>query len=698
MVQPLFVTETSKNGFPNLTPDDSDITTFSRAAKNIKQRKLINISFYADSSDNIMGKKSCFSRIDSFSGWERENFNCNPNAPEVRGFAGMEPLAFFNPTQEEGQTFSEWTHASWLPDQLSLKTVERAAIDYRLAVMALNDREVTVIFWTYSQKALVVLLHILGIGMNKKCWPNCEMFSSNDVMIITFKSPTMEEMMSLANRYSPTMNKQNRTDEILESYIENINDIMGKTMMRTATMWIARNGVIRIANALFPLPSFMFHFYGPWLQTIYSKGLFDEELDPEHILDQFLLVDGQCKEQIPDFESVLKNMDNPAGEVSTLDWRIKAAAKIWKARTDSVDGMADYINRIIRTPPPTIQPLASRGSISRFHGRIPEPPPCSFSQFACLKVNQPLPVGLSGYLAGAPVPDSLDAVREEREITLPLSPLSILATPFRQSNEIRWAQNDARAVFFHTSSSSSYTIILNQVFRVYDQLERARPVVGDNSISVSIVPSYTFLMATEQGARSPVLNWNWEKMWNLVSLVQKSMGQYPTKEDWQLEQLNEMAAYFAKALQISWDARIRPSQFRGMEISRIFDEQWKVWTPTFPKKLPLFSSVKLDMKFNPKSTKAPSWQSWPTRSGTNKWLTEEAPIGDLLPVIFTPANMTDRANDKVKNKVTHLLTTPTNYDQQPPLFIDPKWENVYPVDQDWDLNRGRVQELRANEV
>ena len=391
-------------------------------------------------------------------------------------------------------------------------------------------------------------------------------------------------------------------------------------------------------------------------------------------------------------------MENPAEEVSTLDWRVKTAAKIWKTRTGSVEGLTDFINCVIKMTPPRNQPLATRGTISRMHGRLSEPANCSFSQFMTLRVNQPYPVGLHGYLAGAPVPDSLDAVRGDREVLTPVSPLTMLATPFRQKNDVRWAQRDSKAVFFHTEGSSCYVSILGQAFRLYDQLERTRPGLRDDDVSVSIIPSYTFILATNKGAKSPVIPWDWRKMWRQVVISKRASGAYPKKDDWELKLLNPIAAYWAKALQVSWDARILPSPLRGMELSKVFDEQWKVWAPYFPRKLPLWHSAQLAARYNKKIHKPPLWKSWPVRPKSNGWLVDETPMGDLLPTIFTPTTTAWVTCRKSTDRSLPVMLPPPIGTQQPPIYLDQNWDNIYPENQHWDRNRGRVQEVRTNMV
>ena len=264
----------------------------------------MNISFWADTADCSPGKKKCFGRIINFSNLVQSDLDCDPDQPEIRGISGTYPRSFFDPTpvfdaeSTQEQNYQKWIEFSWLPQQFDLKNAETARDDYHFAIVALNKKNVMPVFWTYTDEALILLLWVLDVKPIPEKWPGKVMKSNKDFIINGFKNPSMEELMSLTNRYSPKINRDENMDDFMDALTKNFNDFLNKTTVRTATMYVSAEKEVRVGLSSFPLPNLDFFVTGPWLQSICSKGLPPLDGDVDHVLDEFLLIDGQLRAEV----------------------------------------------------------------------------------------------------------------------------------------------------------------------------------------------------------------------------------------------------------------------------------------------------------------------------------------------------------------------------------------------------------------
>ena len=138
-----------------------------------------------------------------------------------------------------------------------------------------------------------------------------------------------------------------------------------------------------------------------------------------------------------------------------------------------------------------------------------------------------------------------------------------------------------------------------------------------------------------------------------------------------------------------------------MEKPNIYEQLWKVWSPNFPKKLPLPYFMELSLKYNESFEKTPIWKLWPKTVGENKWLNPSAPTGENIPVIFTPwGNYLQSCHERIQRVSPILLGQNTISDSlAPPIYNDAGWTTLFTNHESWQPNgaRHRVM-LRALKI
>ena len=443
----------------------------------------------------------------------------------------------------------------------------------------------------------MALMWMFGINGNPDNWPKKVVKARYDLVINGFRNPSMQEMMSLANRYSPKLNNTSNSDEVSQLMSDDITNFLNEVTMRTATSYISKSGQVRAALSVFPTPSMDFHFAGPWLQNICTKGIPPLDLELDHILDEFIITNPDPRLQIPTFPHELREMDNPAEAVCMLDWRIVIAKRIAQRRSLSPRDTKKLLNNVVKLGDLPDRSWSSKGHLFAWHGRRSPWETCNFSQFARLPQNTHFPVGLKGYVAGAMIPPSLDSNVDRTQIPMGSSALLALAQPIRLQLDEDWADGNPAAVFYHPSSCSPFTLVLNQNFRAVHQLEAKAEGSGDD-VSVALVYSVKDMIGMPRGPKAPAVKLDWNDLWHQTSslrrIISEGLWSGPQRGRW----LKPLPTYLMEAELEFWLTKKGAVDSRGMERPFIYEKSWRVWSPKLARKLPLPHSINLALLYN----------------------------------------------------------------------------------------------------
>ena len=253
------------------------------------------------------------------------------------------------------------------------------------------------------------------------------------------------------------------------------------------------------------------------------------------------------------FDQGDRDLDEPLEKVCPLDWRLDIAKGIARNRKMSKKETKKFLNKVIKCENFSKKSWFSKGHLAQWHGMRPNWQPCNFSQFARLPQHIHFPVGIKGYIDGSLVPPVLEGSN-----IMPATPknspaLFALAAPVRQVASETWVEESAEAVFLHPNSNSSYTIILDQNFRMLNQM--LQEGAKEDSTAVSLLFSTKMWIGSSVGPDAPIIKLDWNELWfqvgSLKKIMQKGLMDYEEADCW----LNPIPAYFMIAEATYWNTK-----------------------------------------------------------------------------------------------------------------------------------------------
>lgn len=551
-------------------------------------RKTIMIEIWAEDSEKDPEMALMKGNIPAYAHWTENDFKLQYHEIGIESTA--RDLEFFKPAWDKKihPTQEGYQKSSIVTRRLMLQTTASFRDSIETLMPMFKHRNVTVVFWTYTETALYKMMEILKIyeladnpTASTKCF-------APQFLLYAFPDTTEEEMELLATRYVKNAGCGDRFS-LFEQQVKNLKLILDALVPRHITLYACFQGIIRMSLVSAAMLNIYFWLRGPWATILAMRGYIDPYLSAEAILYVWLSRGRRFIRQPKPFEGRFE-IDNPADILmrQTFDTRklvmMKAISNLPK------EDRNEMINEIIRHRTITMLPPQCHGSI-----------PLTMKSFMDLPQMNSIPVGSKGFFYGGTVPQRRMQESLFNSNWAEECPLFHLATPIKTRKED--FLGTPLATHYDEKSISPFTTLLEQGWSFGDQCQDDMGC-QELAVKVALYPTLGNITHADPMEPAPAIHIHWEKTWaELIAIKKFTQPEDPYK--W----LTPGARY---------DMDIRkndcrhssPSESDLMGYAPEMQELWKIWYPRNYQKAPAKTMEEWSETMTFQRIAPANWKNW----------------------------------------------------------------------------------------